>query len=91
MQGGNTSSPWQSIVLRLALSDETAIAPTLERLNSRLHDLLAVGSYPVTDQVQLAQAVAVSHGLNTSKSPASCCAQGCRTLIVPPIVRAPRQ
>lgn len=50
-RGGDTSSPWQSIVLRLSLSDETAIAPTLERLNAGMHDMLAVGSYPVSDQV----------------------------------------
>ncbi len=38
-------------MLRLSSNDETAIAPTLERLNADMHDLLAVGSYPVTDQV----------------------------------------
>lgn len=48
-RGGNTSSPWQSIVLRLSLSDETTIAPTLERLNAGMHDMLAVGSYPQAD------------------------------------------
>jgi hypothetical protein len=51
MRGGNTSSPWQSIVLRLSLNDETAITPTLKRLNSGMHDMLSVGSYPVTGQV----------------------------------------
>ena len=53
MRGGNTSSPWQSIVLRLSLNDETAITPTLQQLNSSMHDMLSVGSYPVTGQVSL--------------------------------------
>jgi hypothetical protein len=51
MRGGDTSSPWQSIVLRLSLNDETSITPTLQRLNSGMHDMLSVGSYPVTGQV----------------------------------------
>jgi hypothetical protein len=51
MRGGNTSTPWQSIVLRLSLNDETAITPTLQQLNSSMHDMLSVGSYPVTGQV----------------------------------------
>lgn len=49
-RGGDTSSPWRSIELRLSLNDETAIAPTLAHLNADMHDLLQVGSYPVTDQ-----------------------------------------
>jgi hypothetical protein len=53
MRGGNTSSPWQSIVLRLSLNDETAITPTLQQLNSSMHDMLSVGSYPVTGQVTI--------------------------------------
>ena len=53
MRGGNTSTPWQSIVLRLSLNDETAITPTLQQLNSSMHDMLSVGSYPVTGQVTL--------------------------------------
>lgn len=53
MRGGNTSTPWQSIVLRLSLSDETAITPTLQQLNSSMHNMLSVGSYPVTGQVTM--------------------------------------
>ena len=47
-KGGDTSSPWRSIVLRLGLSDETAIAPTLERLNSEMHDMLVRATHATT-------------------------------------------
>ncbi len=40
-------APFRSVSLRLATSDETAVAPTLERIGAAFEGSVGIGSYPV--------------------------------------------
>lgn len=50
LRGTGEGNPFRTITLRLSVSDETLIAPTLENLQSEMRDQVGVGSYPVSGQ-----------------------------------------
>lgn len=45
---GGRLEPFRSVVLRLALADETVIAPALDQITASYAGQIAVGSYPVS-------------------------------------------
>ena len=55
-------TPFHTVVLRLPVTDETQIAPALERVAEALGNQVSIGSYPVSF-LAFSSAIVVQHSV----------------------------